>query len=118
MLGDGPQSADRTRSEAPVHYRLMDEYGVDRPLWGDDGLCPDGTPELPPHVEEAVRAWAAVFQEGFEWDRGWRDRAVAREHAAQGERLLAILERVLGPEDTVELVYWETDRRTGRGTGR
>lgn len=101
-----------------MHYRLMDEYGVDRPLWGDDGPCPDGTPELPPHVEEAVRAWAAVFQEGFEWDRGWRDRAVAREHAAQGERLLAILERVLGPQDTVELVYWETDRRTGRGNAR
>lgn len=97
-----------------MRYRLMNEYGVDRPLWGDGGLCPDGTPELPPRVEAAVREWAAVFQEGFRWERGWRDRSVARDHAAQAERLLAILERVLAPDDTVELLYWETDRRRGR----
>jgi len=97
-----------------VHYRLMNEYGVDRPLWGDEGLCRDGEPELPPRVEAAIREWAAVFQQGFQWDRGWRVRDVAREHAAQGERLLAILERVLGPEDTIELVYGEADRRRGR----
>ncbi|MFT2691495.1 hypothetical protein [Clavibacter zhangzhiyongii] len=97
-----------------MHYRLMNEYDVDRPLWGDEGLCPDGTPELPPRVEAAVREWAAVFHAGFRWDRGWRDRAVAREHAAEGERLIAILAGVLGPDDTVELLYWETDRRPTR----
>jgi hypothetical protein len=97
-----------------MHYRLMNEYGVDRPLWGDEGLCPDGTPKLPPGVEASVLEWADVFQEGFHWERGWRDPAVAREHAAQGERLLATLERVLAPDDTVELVHGETDRLSDR----
>ena len=95
-------------------YRLVSEHDVNRPIWGDEGVCPDGTPELPPHVEEAVRAWAAVFQEGFRWDGGWRDRAVAREHEAEARRLVSVIEHALAPDDTVELVHWETDRRPTR----
>ena len=37
-----------------MHYRLMSEYSVAWPFWGDDGLAADGTPALPPRIDAAV----------------------------------------------------------------
>ncbi|WP_043673839.1 hypothetical protein [Clavibacter michiganensis] len=96
-----------------MHYRLMDEYGVAWPFWGDDGLAADGTPALPPRIEAAVRAWAAAFDASYSWEHGWPDRTAAREHAEQGRRLHAIIEPLLAPEDTVTLDLWETTHRGG-----
>jgi hypothetical protein len=93
-----------------VHYRLMDEYGVAWPLWSDDGLCPDGTPDLPQPVADAVRAWAAVFDAGFHRDTGWRDPAVGRAHARQARRLEELVRRALPAGDSCTSQYWEVDR--------
>lgn len=97
-----------------MHYRLMDEYSVAWPFWGDEGLTAEGTPPLPPRIDRAVRDWAAAFDAGYSWEHGWPDRTTAREHAEQGRRLHAIIETLLPPGDTVTLHLWETTHRGGR----
>ncbi|PPF56454.1 hypothetical protein C5B94_03270 [Clavibacter michiganensis] len=96
-----------------MHYRLMNEYSVAWPFWGDDGLAADGTPALPQRIDAAVRDWAAGFNQSYSWEHGWPNPAAAREHAEQGRRLHAIIEKLLPPDDTVTLDLWETTHRGG-----
>jgi len=99
--------------DEPMHYRLMNEYGVLWPFWADVGKCGPGQPDLPPRVEAAVRAWAANFNDRYSWESGWPTEGEAREHASQAQRLVEILAGLLPEVDSIELDLWETDRRKG-----
>lgn len=97
-----------------MHYRLMNEWGVDWPPWAEDGLCPPGTPALSEAVTNVVLAWTADFSANYSMEWGWLTERAARGHERQAHRLLELIERDLGPEDDVELHYWETRRVRGR----
>ncbi|MGH3588376.1 MAG: hypothetical protein ACRDQ0_18890 [Pseudonocardia sp.] len=94
-----------------VTVRLMNEYGVDWPLW------PKGASELPAAVDEAVdaalaarlRAWAETFDQHFHYEHGWDDARMAAAHRAEGEALRDALAAVLPTPWQVELDYWETN---------
>ncbi|MBF4629601.1 hypothetical protein ITJ42_00035 [Clavibacter michiganensis subsp. phaseoli] len=109
----------KAMKSSAMHYRLMNEYSVAWPFWGDDGLAADGTPSLPPRIEAAVRDWAAGFNGSYSWEHGWPNATAAREHAEQSRRLHAIIEKLLSPDDTVTLDLWETTHSGGpKGHGR
>ena len=95
--------------------RLMNEYGVDLPLWSDVDLV-DRTSE--PHIsielEAALRAWAAVFCEYFSdgirpgtGKPGWTDPVVAGPHLERGWEQARRLQAELGPDVRVVYDPWE-----------
>lgn len=91
----------------------MNDYGADWPFWTEDGLSPTGTPTLSPNVSDAALAWAAEFHAHYSYESGWPTEVAARKHERQGHSLLRLVERELAPGDSVELRYWETNRRKG-----
>lgn len=96
-----------------AHYRLMNEYGITWPFWGDVAECERGDPQLPPRVEQAVLDWAARFNDQYSWESGWPTERAAREHEAQGRRLYDIVSGLLPDGDSLSLDLWETNHRTG-----
>jgi hypothetical protein len=99
-----------------VHYRMMNEYGVGWPFWGEFGLCQDGEPELPPRLADDVRAWAADFNAGYSWETGWDSWSEGAAHERRGRGLFGAVEKYLEAQGhTVELHYWETTRPQQRG---
>jgi hypothetical protein len=114
-----------------MRYRLMNDYSVDWPLWGDEELMPYGKPELPPRLVAEIRAWADEFEEFCLPMEGWPDAKTGRLHWEEGERLAAAIRRELGPDDSLEYgmgdrrsrendlnrggSFWETQRLRGRG---
>ena len=91
----------------------MDEYGVDRPFWSEDGPCDQGVPSLPTRLVVEVLAWADDFDTNYSIEAGWPTEVAARSHERQGRRLLQLVRRALEPEDEVVFDYWETNRRIG-----
>jgi len=91
----------------------MNDYSAEWPFWTEDGLSPTGTPTLTPNVSDAALAWAADFQKHYSYESGWPTEVAARHHERQGHRLLQMVARELAPGDSVELDYWETNRRKG-----
>lgn len=97
----------------PMRYKLMNDYSADWPFWGGvegSGLCRDDDPTLAPDLTEEVRAWAAQFNDSFDWQFGWPDEATATAHRAEGERLFRAVVAAL-PNDAVTFDYWETGYR-------
>ncbi|WIB63201.1 MULTISPECIES: hypothetical protein [unclassified Curtobacterium] len=103
-----------------MEYRLMNEYTVDWPLWRDDGGAPEGEPELSERLAAQVRDWAATFNELYSYKTGWPDARTCQAQRAEGEHLAAAIARELGPDDSIELDFWETAHagRNDRGTRR
>lgn len=91
----------------------MNDYTVDWPFWGEDGLCADGDPELPPDLSARIRRWAARFNAEFSAEHGWPDAATAAEHEAEGARLHLVLGQSL-PEHEIEFHYWERAYQSAR----
>ena len=91
-----------------VKYKLMNDYSAAWPFWGgrDIGLCHDDDPALPAEVAAAARSWAAQFNELFDHEYGWPNRAIALAHREEGERLFAEVGRLL-PDHDVSFHYWE-----------
>jgi hypothetical protein len=71
-----------------VHYRLMNDYGVDWPFWTGDGLAPEGRPTLSDRLRAEVLAWATSFNDSYSWEAGWPTEAAARNHERQAHRIL------------------------------
>lgn len=90
-----------------MHLRLMNDYTVSWPLWAPDGLFDDGEPQVPASLANALRDWAAVFNENYDYLRGWPTSIIAIEHQREGQRLHHELQRAR-PGDTITLEYWET----------
>ncbi|WP_157887902.1 hypothetical protein [Frondihabitans sp. PAMC 28766] len=92
----------------------MNDYAAEWPFWGSEGQCGDGDPALPSWLEADVRAWAEDFNQNYSYDSGWPTEGSARDHKRVAQRLIQQVERTIGPKgDTVELQYWETNRRKG-----
>jgi hypothetical protein len=93
-----------------MEYRLMNDYSVGWPFWATDGLCDDGDPQLPASLAAELRAWAATFNQEFDYMTGWRTATLADEHEREGRRLYEEVKRAL-PNDSLTLEYWETALR-------
>lgn len=96
-----------------MQYHLMNEYGVDWPLWNEDGLCTPGQPELPEALVAEVRNWAAFFNENYSPEAGWPTEVSARQHTRRAGQLKDAIARVLPVTDSITLGLWETNRRKG-----
>ncbi|MFE6234846.1 hypothetical protein [Cellulosimicrobium sp. NPDC057862] len=110
----GASVTGRPRLRREEHaLRLMNDYAADWPLWP---ATPAAAEELGPLIDPPLAArlhrWARTFNDHFHHLDGWDDPAVAAEHRAEAERLLAVLRETLPPPWTVSLDYWET---TGDG---
>ena len=93
-----------------MRYRFFNDYSAGWPFWGDDGLCAEDDPALPPELKREVKDWADQFERLFDWQHGWPDKATAEAHRHEGERLYAEVQRAL-PNDTITFRYWETGYR-------
>ncbi len=103
-----------------MYITMMNEYWIDWPFWNPADKNPDPDlpyplsdmddplPHLPEDLTERVRTWTRMFTENYERNFQWPSRQMACEHEAEGCRLHAEVAAAL-PEDTVELVYWETN---------
>ena len=85
-----------------MEYRLMNDYSVGWPFWATDGLCDDGDPQLPTSLAAELRAWAATFNQEFDYMTGWPTATLADEHEREGRRLYEEVERAL-PNDSITL---------------
>lgn len=93
----------------PIHVRLMNEYGVDFPIWArraDDDYSIDDL--LSADTAQQLRRWAADFDAHYSFETGWPDQESLRRHRATGQRLAERLRSELGPGFVVELDFWET----------
>ena len=93
-----------------MRLRLMNDYSVAIPLWGDNYEVDFLPPGVPADLEADLRAWAKQFNDNFEPGTGWPTRDMADSHRAEGERLLRQLRAAL-PNDEVVLDYWELMHR-------
>lgn len=91
-----------------VDYRLMNDYGVDWPLWRPDGLCREGDLDLTPGLADSVRAWAADFKASYSHETGWPDESSAERAHRQARRLVEVIERELPSQDSITLHFWES----------
>lgn len=91
--------------------RVINEYGVNWPLWGDMENYPYQLGVLPMSDQLTVDllAWAANFNERYDHELGWPSEAVAEAHFDEGHRLAAALQGELGSTFVVELGLWETN---------
>lgn len=96
-----------------MQYRLMNEYGVDWPLWDEEGHCTPDNPAMPDSLAVEVRAWAPSFNENYSPEAGWPTEIDARTHERKAHQLARAIARVLSGDDSVTLGYWETGRRKG-----
>lgn len=87
--------------------RLMNEYTVRWPLWGQLGPLSEGELKVSDPVARELKAWARSFNEHFDWQRGWDDPAIAAAHALEATRLRDALQADLGPQYDVVLDLWE-----------
>jgi L-alanine-DL-glutamate epimerase-like enolase superfamily enzyme len=91
-----------------IRVKLMNEYGVDFPLW-IDGFSEGEAPfsDLPEAVRERLRAWARGFDENFNAFEGWASTASREAHVREARTLLSIVRDALGPDADVTLDLWE-----------
>jgi len=87
--------------------RLMNDYTVRRPLWGEGGLLAAGDPPLPAPLEEKIARWAEGFNADFDHLRGWPSHERYLAHQALALEIMDELQRIQGPE-AVLLDLWET----------
>jgi len=90
--------------------RLMNDYTVEWPLWGEDGMLDRSDLAVDPILTERLELWASLFNHYFDPDSGWPARELAQFHRQLGEQLARELENSLG-EGNVQLQYWETSVR-------
>ncbi|MBO3085097.1 hypothetical protein [Cellulomonas fengjieae] len=94
-----------------VRVRLMNEYTVDWPLWVSDGPAQEGDVPIDEPLATELKTWARVFNEHYDWKRGWDDPAVAEGHAQEAVRLRGALQDALGRGYDVVLELWEVSDR-------
>jgi hypothetical protein len=104
-------TTDRSRAAPDRHaIRLMNDYGADWPLWTSPTVAADEVMALlDDELSARLRHWARVFNSHFDHVEGWDDTAVAAEHRAEAERLIAALRATLPSPWHVRLEYWETN---------
>jgi hypothetical protein len=88
--------------------KLMNDYGVDWPLWGRDGLAYEGEWLISPELSTRLKAWAANFNAHFHYERGWDGTAKCQEHRTEGISLHQLLSDELGQDFDVTVDLWET----------
>lgn len=89
-----------------MRIKLMNDYTVELPLWGDEGLLDDDVSLISEDLERQLRAWASNFNEHFSWETGWPSAEMESAHRVEGERLFVELQAAL-PRDDVTFQYWE-----------
>jgi hypothetical protein len=101
-------AAELAKAQRPKQQvRLMNEYTVDLPLWGEEGLQDPESWPLSDDLLERLRAWAAGFNEHFDHEHGWDDPSRASGHAAAGRTLRDEVADELGDRYNVILRHWE-----------
>ena len=83
-----------------TRIRLMNDYGVQYPLWGDGGPIEDEDRLPGLGIDESLRADLEAWQQA--WDERRLDVWDERQHQAEGRRLLKRLQA--GAPDGVEFV--------------
>ena len=93
--------------------RLMNEYAVQWPLWGDMENYPYQPGVLPvsPALTFDLLAWAEHFNSNYDHEFGWKSESIAEAHFDEGHRIAAALQGELGEAFVVELALWETNHR-------
>lgn len=91
-----------------TQVKLMNEYGVDFPLWVD-GLSAGEAPfeNLPEDLRSRLRSWARAFDENFNAFTGWGSTESKDTHVREAQLLLAAVRDALGPDCDVVLDLWE-----------
>jgi len=103
FTGEGPPASAVHRSlvkNRRMRYRFFNDYSAGWPFWDDHGLCAEGDPALPAGLERQVKDWADQFEQLFDWQHGWPDKATAEAHRDEGKRLYAEIQRAL-PNDSI-----------------
>lgn len=98
-----------SQAGTPIPVKLMNDYGVDLPLWASGGLADDGTFPITEELRERLTGWAATFNEHFDYETGWDDERLRRAHRAEGLALHRRLIDELGQGYEVSLDLWESD---------
>ncbi|TXL57877.1 hypothetical protein [Aeromicrobium terrae] len=94
------------RVQAPRRIQLMNEYGVEWPLWEDEHTSPDDYPQLTSSLVDELRAWAKAFLEHFDWKTGWPTDFDSEYHRLEGRRLAERLRSELGDDFVVTFDDW------------
>ncbi|RLP76013.1 tautomerase family protein [Mycetocola tolaasinivorans] len=106
-------SGDRFRlglTRERTSIKIANEYGVDWPLWGPEGLTVESQfPQISDALRARLKAWAHGFNTLYHHDHGWGENiAHAEAHAAEGGILAMRVTEELGQGFSVSLNIWET----------
>lgn len=92
---EGAERHKRTRerlrpkaTDGRLSIRLMVEYGVDWPLWGDEGHLEPWELGLSAGLTERLRAWNELWESSHDYGVGWKTRD-AQTRFKRGEAMLA-----------------------------
>ncbi len=101
---------------APTRVTLANEYGFTLPVtaYDDDGELIDNVKALfSPALDSRLRAWAARFNDDYDYEAGWPTLVECREEYTGGLELCdSVKEELSGT--TVSFEFWET-RVQGKG---
>lgn len=114
-----PTATQHCESRPDPHaVRLMNDYTVKWPLWPVSNRAAEEMESLlDERLATRLRQWAQVFNAHYDHVDGWDDPALAAEHRAEADRLLAALRAALPSPWTVTLDYWETNGADGDDRG-
>ena len=76
-----------------LSLRLMVEYGVDWPLWSDDGPMEPWELGLSANLTERLRSWQKLWETRHRYDKGWKTKKDRKLFNSNEEALAADLAR-------------------------
>lgn len=104
------------RMITPTRVTLANEYGFTLPVtaYDDDGELIDNVKALfSPALDSRLRAWAARFNDDYDYESGWPSLVECREAYMEGLELCDLVKEELSGT-TVSYEFWET-RVQGKG---
>ena len=92
---------------AENRIKIMNEYTVAWPVWNEPGETERDDLRLSESLVQRLERWARSFNDHFDWETGWDDRALTEPHRLEAHELHRLVSAELGPEYRVLLDLWE-----------
>ena len=89
------------------HVKIMNDYTVAWPLWNETGPARRNEFPLSEGLARRLERWARCFNDHFDPEAGWDDRALKDSHRIEALKLRDQVSVDLGPGYTVTLDLWE-----------
>jgi hypothetical protein len=104
-----PDDGDDWDEPLPAVVTLEPEYGAELPLGGEGVLAWQRT-KFSPALLDRLAAWQEDFENGFDYDSGWRSRQARNRWAEQAKGLETEVRAELGNRAELVVNLWPLNK--------